>query len=264
MSEFMHAYLEGIIEVDFDVQHHTRTLALRSPGSFRVGPFVVRHDEGWPNPYGNYAIPDDGAEPTVPQVRALIQAFGEVGRKPRLEFLPARMPKVEAVLLTCGFEVEDRSPIMACPPDALAVPKPVPGLEFVEPRGDQDLFALASVQHRAYGEAGEPTMASTGGLRGMIGNGGVVVLARLDGEPAGGGACSAPVDGLTEIGGVAVAERFRRRGVGAAVSAHLTALAYQRGLCFVWLEPADEGVERIYAGVGYRHIGEKLNISVPE
>jgi GNAT superfamily N-acetyltransferase len=168
------------------------------------------------------------------------------------------------VLLACGFEVENRAPIMACPPDRLIMPKPVPGLEFGEPRTDADLFALAAVQHYAFGDAGEPTMASTGGLRGMIGNGGAVVLARLDGEPVGGGGCSAPVDGLTEIGGVAVAARFRGRGIGTAVSARLTALAHQRGLRAVWLEPADASVERIYASVGYRSIGEKLNISMPE
>jgi ribosomal protein S18 acetylase RimI-like enzyme len=249
--------------VDFDVQHHTRTLALRSPGNFRVGPFVVRYDEGWSNPYGNYAIPDDGAEPTEQDVRALIEAFRDRDRKPRLEFQPSRMPKVEAVLLECGFEIEGRPPIMACPPENLTVPKPVPGLELSEPRTDEELFALASIQHYAFGEQGEPTTDSISGLRRTILNGGIAVLARLGGEPAGGGSCSSPVDGLTEIGGVAVDARLRRRGIGAAVSAHLTALAYQRGLQFVWLEPADETVERIYASIGYLRATEKLDISVP-
>ncbi|MEW5543091.1 GNAT family N-acetyltransferase, partial [Streptomyces cyaneofuscatus] len=30
----------------------------------------------------------------------------------------------------------------------------------------------------------------------------------------------------------------------------------------VWLEPGDADVERIYASIGYRRIGEKVNISL--
>ncbi|NEE52141.1 GNAT family N-acetyltransferase, partial [Streptomyces sp. SID8455] len=38
--------------------------------------------------------------------------------------------------------------------------------------------------------------------------------------------------------------------------------ALDQGCRTVWLEPGDPDVERIYAGVGYRRIGEKLNISL--
>jgi ribosomal protein S18 acetylase RimI-like enzyme len=250
--------------VDFDVQHHTRTLALRSPSPVRVGPFVCRFNADWSSPFANYAIPDDNAEPTAEDVQALISVFREHDRKPRLEYLPVCAPAVEQALLAAGFAVEDRAPIMACPADGLVVPPPLADLEFLEPRSDADLDALAAVQHHAFGEPGEPRPGAGAGTRRVYENGGIVVLARYRGEPAGGGTCSAPVDGLTEIGGVAVDERFRRRGIGAAVSAHLTALAYQRGYRVVWLEPADASVERIYASVGYRRIGEKLNISLPE
>ncbi len=62
---------------------------------------------------------------------------------------------------------------------------------------------------------------------------------------------------------MAVAPRFRRRGIGAALSAHLTSLAHRRGYRLVWLEPADDAVERIYAAIGYRPLGEKLTLSLP-
>lgn len=41
------------------------------------------------------------------------------------------------------------------------------------------------------------------------------MLATLDGAPVGAGGCSVPVDGLTELAGLAVADAFRRRGIGA-------------------------------------------------
>lgn len=250
--------------MDFHVQHHARTLALRNRAHVRSGPFVARFNPNWANPMANYAIPDDHAEPTAADVRALIEVFRTRERKPRLEFLPACAPAVEPALLAAGFEVESRAPLMACPPGDLSAPKPVAGLTVFEPRSDDDLFALSSVQHYAYGEPGEADREAIGGLRHTYENGGIVLLALVDGEPAGGGTCSAPVDGLTELAGIAVAERFRRRGVGAAVSARLTELAFERGFRLPWLEPSGEESERVYLGIGYRGIGEKLNISLPD
>ena len=249
--------------MDFYVQQHARTLALRSPVHARTGPFVARFNPDWANPMANYAIPDDHAEPTAEDVRTLIQVFRERDRLPRLEFLPSCAPAVESALRTAGFEVEGRAPLMACPPGDLTAPRPVPGLELFEPRTDEDLFALATVQHYAYGEPGEPDRHAAVRLRRTYENGGLVLLAVLDGEPAGGGSCSSPVDGLTELAGVAVAEDLRRRGVGAAVAARLTELAFERGFRLPWLEPSGEESERVYAGIGYRTIGEKLNISLP-
>jgi len=249
--------------VEFDVQHHARTLALRVPAHVRVGPFVCRFNPNWSSPYANYAIPDDHAEPSHADVRALIAAFRQQDRKPRLEFLPGCAPAAEKELMAAGFEVESRSPIMACQPQNLAVPDPVPDLVFREPRNDDDLDDLYAILHRAFEEPGVPEPGAGSGARRIYENGGIVILAMFRGEPAAGGSCSAPVDGLTELAGVAVATRFRRRGIGAALSAHLTSRAHRRGYRLVWLEPADDSVERIYASIGYRTIGEKLNISLP-
>ncbi len=74
------------------VQDYARTLTLRSPDHYRVGPFTVRHHPGWELKYANYAIPDREAEPTADDVAALVDAFREHERLPRLEFLPAWAP----------------------------------------------------------------------------------------------------------------------------------------------------------------------------
>ncbi|MET8328325.1 GNAT family N-acetyltransferase [Streptomyces sp. NPDC005181] len=248
--------------LDTDVQSHTRTLALRSPDHLRIGPFTVRHNPHWQLKYANYAIPDQGAEPTAADVQALIAAFRERDRMPRLEYLPSAAPAVEPALLAAGFTVENQAPILACAPGDLLPPKPVDALVITEPATGTEFDAAARVQHHGYGGTGEPEGGAAAWLRNAVAGGGVAALATVDGVPAGAGGCSVPVDGLTELAGLAVADTFRRRGIGAALSAHLTATAFARGCRVVWLEPGDGDVERIYAGIGYRRIGEKLNISL--
>ncbi|MFF2331036.1 MULTISPECIES: GNAT family N-acetyltransferase [unclassified Streptomyces] len=248
--------------MDADVQTHARTLALRSPDHLRVGPFTVRYNPNWSIKYANYAIPDQDAEPTAEDVDALIAVFREHGRLPRLEFLPGWAPAVEPALLAAGFTVENRAPILACAPGDLLPPKPVDSLAIAEPATDAEFDAAALVQHHGYGGTGEPEGGEAAWLRAAVEGGGVAALATVDGVPAGAGGCSVPVDGLTELAGLAVASAFRRRGIGAALSAHLTATAFARGCRVVWLEPGDAAVERIYAAIGYRRVDEKLNISL--
>ncbi|MEU9562370.1 GNAT family N-acetyltransferase [Streptomyces sp. NPDC048161] len=248
--------------MDADVQTHARTLTLRSPDHVRVGSFVIRYNPNWSLKYANYAIPDQGAEPTPGELDELIAAFRELDRTPRLEYLPGWAPAVEAALLAAGFTEENRAPILACAPGGLLTPKPVDGLVTAEPVTDAEFAAAALVQHLGYGGSGEPEDGTAEWLRNAAAGGGVAALATVDGTPAGAGGCSVPVDGLTELAGLAVAEEFRRRGIGAALSAHLTATAFERGCRVVWLEPGDADVERIYVSIGYRRVGEKLNISL--
>ncbi|MGX9890451.1 GNAT family N-acetyltransferase [Streptomyces sp. NPDC002276] len=249
--------------MDFDVQNHARTRALRSYGHLRSGPFVVRHDRNWPSPFANYAIPDDGAAPTASEISALVSTFRALDRVPRLEYLPTCAPQVEAALLAAGFTAENRAAVMACAAETLIIPRASADVLITEPTDDAGLLATATVQHAGYGQPGEPTTGETAWLRDTITGGGVVALASTDdGTAVGAGVCSSPVDGLSELAGLAVAESARRRGIGATLSAYLTAAVLDRGCRTVWLEPGDPGIERIYARIGYRTVGEKLNISL--
>ncbi|THA27963.1 GNAT family N-acetyltransferase [Streptomyces sp. A1277] len=250
------------MSLDIDVQTHARTLTLRSPDHVRVGPFAIRYNPDWSLKYANYAIPDQDADPTPGELDALIAAFRDLDRMPRLEFLPGWAPAVEPALLAAGFTVENRAPILACAPGDLVTPKPVAGLVMTEPATDAEFDAAALVQHLGYGGTGEPEDGTAGWLRDAVAGGGVAALATVDGTPAGAGGCSVPVDGLSELAGLAVGADFRRRGIGAALSVHLTRTAFERGCRVVWLEPGDPDVERIYASIGYRRVGEKLNISL--
>lgn len=235
--------------VDLDVQNHVRTLALRSPGHVRVGPFTVRYNADWPIPPVNYAVPDHGASPTADDIKAMIEVFRERDRLPRLEFLPSCAPDLEPALLAAGFTVERRAPLLACTPESL---------------DEAGYRAAAGVQHTGYGLEGEGTDGEIGALRSVTEGGGVAALGTddTDGTPLAAGSCSIPVDGLSELTGLAVADSHRRRGIGAALCGYLTAQAFGRGCRTVWLEPGDADVERIYAAVGYTRVGDKTDMSL--
>lgn len=248
----------------FDVQHYDRALALQSRSHVRAGPFVCRFSPHQPDAFANFAVPDDGAEPTAADVQALVQVFRERGRTPRLEYLAGCAPAVEGALTGGGFRVEHRGTVMACAPRWLTAPRPVPGLELAEPSCDAELVGFARVQHCAFAEPGEMGPGAVELLAQMRESGGLVVIARYLGRIVGGGTCMAPVNGVGELDGVAVAEGARHRGIGAAVSARLTALAHRSACRLVWLEPAGHAARRVYAGIGYRPVAERLYITGPQ
>ena len=64
-----------------------------------------------------------------------------------------------------------------------------------------------------------------------------------------------PVGDVTEVVGVATLPAYRRRGLGAAVTAALVADALERGVRTVFLSAADDDVARMYGSVGFRQVG---------
>jgi GNAT superfamily N-acetyltransferase len=245
------------------IQAYLRKSASLDRETERIGPFLATFTPHSANPYLNYAIPDPGAEPTADEVAALVAAFERRDRTPRLEYLPGLAPAVEAALLAGGFTVEDRVPLMVCPPGA-AVEQPMPdGVELISPDTDDEAYGMLTVQREAFGgtePAGEEDVA---GLRRLIVHGGLAVLARdrTTHEPAGGGVCTAILDGTSEVAGVGVRERYRRRGIGGAITLYLTRAAQAAGAHTVFLTPGGEPQERIYARVGYRRIDSVLFMS---
>ena len=104
---------------------HAYLRALVGSRAIRVGPFLVSLDDHDAGLFRNYAIPDDGVEPTPHQVVELIAVFTTRGRTPRLEYLPLLCPGVEPELVAAGFVPERLLPVMTCVP-ATVEPLPVP------------------------------------------------------------------------------------------------------------------------------------------
>ncbi len=239
------------------IQRSARVAAAHGRETERVGPFLATFTPGTDHPYLNYAIPDDGAAPAPDDVAALERAFAARGLVPRVEVLAGTAPAAEEGLQEASWAVEARVVVMTCAaPSELAAPE---GVELVVPRVEDQLDALVRVQAEAFGEP-PPAPGAGGEKQALLARGGQVVLALAGGEPAAGGIVVPPVEGAAELAGLGVLERFRRRGIGAAVTAEATRRALAAGTRVVWLTPGDEGAERIYARSGFAEAGEMVHL----
>lgn len=241
------------------LQNHIRRAAAEGRATERVGPFLATFSPRGDSPFLNYAVPDDDARPTEADVAALSAAYRERNLLPRLEFLAATAPAAEAALLAAGYTVERRIPVMLCPPGALVVPPAPDGVELVVPESDEDFTGLLTAQHEAFEDDGP---MDPDGARAWLDKGGLSVLARdaRTGEPAGGGSAEPVVEGTTEVAGIGVRTPYRRRGVGAAITAWLTGAVHNRGAHTAFLTPAGYDEQRLYARVGYQPAGDMVHL----
>ena len=243
------------------IQSYLRVAAPRGRDHERIGPFLATFNRDSDNPYLNYAIPDDGATPSADDVAALVNAYRARARKPRLEYVSSLAPAVEPALLAAGFEVEGRLPLMVY---RGGVEKPVPdGIEVLAATTDDELRGVAAVQWEAYEESGPVPERAVDGLRRTLEARGLVVLARdaVTGEPAGGGLCTSPHEGATELTSIGVRERYRRRGIAEAMTRLLAREIQARGCDGVFLMADGPPEERIYARAGFVTISDILHIS---
>jgi N-acetylglutamate synthase-like GNAT family acetyltransferase len=66
---------------------------------------------------------------------------------------------------------------------------------------------------------------------------------------------------MAEVAGIGVREKYRRHGLGGVITLHLTRAAHEAGADTVFLTPAGDPQERVYARVGYRRIDSVLFLS---
>jgi GNAT superfamily N-acetyltransferase len=245
------------------IQDALRHHAPRGRDTEQIGPFLATFTRDTTNPYLNYAIPDEGGTATPDEVMALVDAYRARERKPRLEYIPSVAPTVEAALLEAGFEIEGRLPLMTCATPRFEVPV---GIELLSPSTEEEFRGVAEVQWEAYGEGDPLTDSAVAGLRRTADTGGVVVLARSaeTGEAAGGGLCVAPHDGVSELAAIGVREKYRRRGIAAAMAGWLTRAALDQGMTLVFLMAGGPDEARIYRRAGFVDRGEVLHISLSE
>jgi ribosomal protein S18 acetylase RimI-like enzyme len=249
--------------LDSHIQTYLRGAASRAREVEKIGPFLATFSPGDDNPYLNYAIPDDGAEPSSEDVAALVDAYRRHNRTPRLEYLPGLAPNVEAALLSGGFVVEGRLPLMVYVPGGEQEVLVPAGIELVVPTTDDDVWAMLVAQNEAYGGSA-PTVEQVESQRAFLAAGGLGILARNaeTGEPAGAGGCTVPANSTTELVAVGVRDEYRRRGIAAAMTDRLVRDALAAGVTTVFLMAAHEAEARIYSRVGFSRIGEVLHISM--
>ncbi|MEU0530045.1 GNAT family N-acetyltransferase [Amycolatopsis tolypomycina] len=243
------------------IQTYVRTTAPRGRETERVGPFLATYSSN-KHPMLNYAIPDDGAQPTAAELEALTGAYRRRGLLPRLEYFTDVAPDLEKLLVGAGYELERRVPLMTCAPsERVDVPAPA-GIRLRTPESDDDLRRMRAAQNTAFGEPAEIGDAEVEQLKAGLDAGVRHLLAEAGGVVVGGGLALEIVDGTTEIAGIAVLEEYRGRGIAAALTARLTRELHEAGAHTAFLTPGDLGIGNVYARVGYRPAGECVHLSM--
>jgi ribosomal protein S18 acetylase RimI-like enzyme len=238
-----------------------RRAAAAGRSTEQIGPFLATFAPDSASPFLNYAIPDDGAAPTPADVEGLSVAYRRRDLLPRVEFLVDTAPAAETALLAAGWSVERRIPVMLCP--AVVIPPSPDGVELVVPSSDDEIRGMIVTQREAFGDSVSVSDSEIAQTRERIRAGWFAVLARdvVSGEPAGGGVAEAVVDGTSEVAGIGVRTAYRRRGLGAAITAFLTAAVHDAGGRTVFLTPAGVPEQRLYARVGYEPAGTMVHLS---
>jgi ribosomal protein S18 acetylase RimI-like enzyme len=233
------------------------------PAPIESGPFVIGVDPATDNPGINYATPLPGAAITAANVSALVAAFREAGRQPRLEYVTGCAPGLEALLVAAGFTVEARHRYLVCRPGTAVRREPPPGFDLRTPATDRDRADMVHAQNRAFGGDPAPARADVDRVGRLQDRGGVAVMAVTDtGDCAGGGLAVPPNGAVSEVAGIAVRKPYRRRGLAGAITARITAGLFADGVEIAWLEASGEDSLRVYERVGYRPAGDRLYVGM--
>ena len=225
-----------------------------------VGPFTLfgeRDADGWPY----YARPRLGSSHTVTaaDVAAVRARQREVGVPEALEWVHQTTPSLLAATRETGLTVHE-CPLLVLGDGAPSVSADAgePGGRVVMLPGDSaDLGPVGAAVHAGFGGVDETEVREPPARhRALIADG---LLAQAgafddDGEAVGGGGHSPRAD-TTELLGIAVLPRARRRGFGAAITRALAEDARTRGVGTVFLSAQDDAVARVYERVGFVRVG---------
>jgi ribosomal protein S18 acetylase RimI-like enzyme len=121
---------------------------------------------------------------------------------------------------------------------------------------DDDLDAVVSVIHAGFEGTDEVIPRSANRQVALIKEGLLGMVAAYDehGRVVGGGS-HGPRGDTTELTGIAVLPRARRRGIGADITRALVEDAQSRGVGTVFLSAQDDAVARVYERVGFVRVG---------
>jgi ribosomal protein S18 acetylase RimI-like enzyme len=226
-----------------------------------VGPFTLflRADE---DGYPYYARPRLGLadDVTADDVRRTRERQRALEAPETFEWVHQTTPSLLPAAREAGLEVAE-CPLLVLGPAGASAAEPADGSHrVVRVSPDQDDLALVlgtvSAGFRGTDEVATATATALARRRRLMDAGlvAMVVAYDEDGEPVGGGA-HGPRGATTELAGIAVLPRARRRGVGEAVTRALVADARDRGVETVFLSAQDDAVARVYERVGFERVG---------
>lgn len=240
------------------IQNYLRFAASDGRKAVQVGPFLTTINESWDNPYVNYAIPNDACNPTAQDVADLIAHYRTHNRIPRLEFIPEIAPQVQPILLEQGFVIENTHPLMVA--STISEPVPCPdGFAWQQVQTRDHAAALTAAQHEAY-NLGAPENAVVENAWNMLQRGSFAISAIevASGQCAGGGVCTKPRNGATELAGVGVRSQYRRRSLGEAITKALLHECTKHSVQHPFLMAGGADEARMYQRAGFKEVGHVL------
>lgn len=234
-----------------------------------IGPFTLFVSTGmWPY----YARPRLGLERDIaaPDVMTVRERQRGIGVPEAFEWVVETTPSLSAAAREAGLEVQEL-PLLLHDGSRNAPPRVPAGVTIRRVRPEEfDMARLLAVATVAFGEAGtaigsagpverdaraaaDPIVPSR--MRDRIRDGlTVLYVAEDDDGPIASGAHQ-PVDGVTEIVGVATLPAARRLGLGAAITGALLEDARLGGSDMIFLSAAGDDVARIYERLGFVRLG---------
>jgi len=234
-----------------------------------IGPFTLFVNQGCGWRY--YARPRPGADGfTRAAVDTVRDRQRELAQPEELEWVVDLAPGVAAAATAAGLRAA-RLPLLQLHPDGFSPVGPPPDADLVIASPDEDLATLSAVATVGFGSPGTSTGPHDPGAveaaardvdadtltfvrdrmtRGLT----VSAVARVDGEPVAVGSHQ-PLDGATEVVGLACLPAHRRRGLGGAVTSLLVEDAIERGVQTIFLSAGDDEIARVYRRLGFREVG---------
>ena len=230
-----------------------------------IGPFFAAAHTTNDTIWLSYAVPlsaERGRADVAAAVPRLREFFERHGRRLRFEILEPLWPELADELLACGVQLQGRMPLMLCGSQDLRSPAMPGGLliqDLDASTAEPELTAALAVARRAFGEERhQPTPQELAEHReALAGDRYRTAVARWDGVIVGVGSMSV---GNDELVGVGTAPEFRGRGVAAAVSHHLVDQHFRLGGPLAWLSAGSETARSVYARIGFRLVGDQVNL----
>jgi predicted GNAT family acetyltransferase len=246
------------------IEEYVRRYAADHRAVERVGPFLATFGLHSSGPYLNYAVPDDGSEPTQAEIAALIDAYERRKLRPRVELVASLAPGAVALLIEAGFSNEGVYSLMSCSTDTVRDGSFSEGIEVVFAHRDDQYEAVLEVRQEAFCEPDPVTVSDIARVRSSVEHGGAAVLARetASGEVVGSGACLVPNGRVTELVSIGVRPQWRCLGVGAKITSALANAALSSGSEMVYLTAVHDEGERVYERVGFSVSGQLVHLGL--
>jgi ribosomal protein S18 acetylase RimI-like enzyme len=187
------------------------------------------------------------------------------------EWIADASPAMSAAAEGAGLVVSDLPLMVLTDTAALEAQSPPERIELRLATPEDDLATFWSVAAvgfahpgTAVGAAGPDELAAAAAERPAelvefererLRSGATVLSIALDGGTPVAMGAHQPVGDATEIVGVATLPAFRRRGLGAAVTAFLVEDARKRGLSTIFLSAGSDEIARLYGSLGFSRVG---------